>query len=220
MLLILLTAIIFISPPSLSLLIISSCPPSGFTPWNNRNVGEHLRSWLKSVTTMSVKEDEDGLKSMRYYPLKSSYGAYFDTEDVADFHDNPTNTGGAFDEEVLESVKDTDAEKGCVTIGHFEAGQPSGLTWQWMSERYLEGYLYGDLKASRGRGFTGDDILYVYPDFVTGLRGKFRNGEAVELRSVVVTSERCNQGIKEVRTKPLSDKTVWQRWISNATHIR
>ena len=68
-----------------------------------------------------------------------------------------------------------------MTIGHFEAGQPSGLAWQWRSERDLEGFLYGDLRASEGRGFTGDDILYVYPDFVTGLRGKFRNGEALEV---------------------------------------
>ena len=219
MLLIILTTILFL-PPTLSLQIISSCPPSGLTPWNDRNVGEHLRSWLKSVTTLFVKEDEDGLKSMRYYPLKGSYGAHFDTEDVADFHDNPTDTGGPFEEEDLEPPRDTDAEKGFVTIGHFESGKPSGLAWQWRSERDLEGYLYGDLGASRGQGFTGDDILYVYPDFVTGLRGKFRNGEAVEVRSVVVTSERCNQGIKEVRTKTLSDKTVWQRWISNATHIR
>ena len=209
-----------LAPLGLSQLIISSCPPSGLTEWNNRNVGRHLRSWLKSVTTVSVKEDEDGLKSMRYYPLKRSYGAHFDTEDVADFHDNPTDTGGPFEVEDLEPPRDTDAEKGFVTIGHFEAGKPSGLVWQWRSERDLEGYLYGDLGASGGQGFTGDDILYVYPDFVTGIRGKFRNGEAVEVRSVVVTSERCNQGIKEVRTKTMSDKTAWQRWISNATHIR
>ena len=53
---------------------------------------------------------------MRYYPLKGSYGAHFDTEDVADFHDNPTDTGEPFDEEDLELVTDTDAEKGYVTF--------------------------------------------------------------------------------------------------------
>ena len=206
--------------PHLSQQIISSCPHTGVTEWNSKNVGKHLRSWLKSVTSVSIKEGEDGLKSMRYYPLMDSYGVHYDTEDLADFHENPTDTGGPFKEEDLEPVRDTDAEKGLVTIGHFEAGQPRGLAWQWRSERDLEGFLYGDIAAAGGRGFTGNDILYLYPDFVTGLRGRFRNGEAVEVRSVVVTSERCNQGIKEIRTKTLSDKTVWQRWISNASHIR
>ena len=218
MLLLILLEAIF-TPSLLSQQIISSCPQSGLTEWNKRNIGRHLRSWLKSVTTVSGQEDEDGLKSMRYYPLKSSYGAHYDTEDVSDFHDNPTDTGGPFEEDDLDPVKDTDAEKGFVTIGHFEAGQPRGLAWQWQSERDLEGFLYGDLD-NRGRGFTGDDILYLYPDLVTGLRGRFRDGEAVEVRSVMVTSERCNQGVKEVRTKPQSEKTVWRRRISNATHIR
>ena len=67
-------------------------------------MGAHLRSWLKSVTTLVVTEEEglkdglkDGLKSMRYFPLKSSYGPHYDTEDLADFHDNPTDTGGPFE---------------------------------------------------------------------------------------------------------------------------
>ena len=37
---------------------------------------------------------------------------------------------------------------------------------------------------------------------------------------VRVTAERCNQGLKEVRTKASADKTVWRKWISNSTHIR
>ena len=132
------------------------------------------------MTSVSSQEDEGGLKSMRYNPLKASYGAHYDTEDVSDFHDNPTDTGGPFEDEDLDPVKDTDAEKGFVTIGHFEAGQPRGLAWQWRSERDLEGFLYGDLDDKRGRGFTGEGILYLYPDLVTGLRGRFSAGEAVE----------------------------------------
>ena len=172
------------------------------------------------MTSVSSQEDEGGLKSMRYYPLKASYGAHYDTEDVSDFHDNPTDTGGPFEDEDLDPVKDTDAEKGFVTIGHFEAGQPRGLAWQWRSERDLEGFLYGDLDENRGRGLTGEDILDRYHGLVSGRRGRFRDGEAVEVRSVLVTSERCNQGVKEVKTKPLSEKTTWRKWISNATHIR
>ena len=47
-------------------------------------------------------------------------------------------------------MSDTDAEKGFVTIGHFEAGQPRGLTWQWRSERTIEGFLTGDLEQLAG----------------------------------------------------------------------
>ena len=41
---------------------------------------------------------EDGLKSARYYPINRNYGPHFDMEDVADFHDNPTDTGEADEE--------------------------------------------------------------------------------------------------------------------------
>ena len=68
---------------------------------------------------MSSQEDEGGLKSMRYYPLKASYGAHFDTEDVSDFHDNPTDTGGPFEEEALPS------RKHIIKLGNFTSGQHS-----------------------------------------------------------------------------------------------
>ena len=118
-----------------------------------------------------------------------------------------------------EDLVDTDAEKGRVTLGHFKAGRPHGLAWQWQSERMLEGFLYGDLGDGGRRGFTGTDLLFIYPDLETGLRGRFEAGEAVAVRAVTVTSERCRQGVKELRTRERGAATTWTRSLSNNTHI-
>ena len=155
--------------------------------------------------------------------------------DLADFHDNPSDTGGPFENQEEAAPEDTDAEKGFVTIGQFAGGQPGagGVAWQWCSERLLEGFLYGELDTAGT--FTGPDILYIYPDFRwpqilrtarhdphtrTGLRGRFIDGEAAGVRAVTLTAERCNHGVKEVRTRSSKDTTVWSRHVSNRTHIR
>ena len=196
--------------------IISSCPPTGASEWNEDNVGANLRSWLQSVTTVRIA-DEDGVKSMRYFPETDEYGPHSDTENFSDTHDNPRDTGQSVEEG--QELVDTDAEKGFVTIAHFKASRPRGLAWQWQSERILEGFLYGDLGDGGGRGFTGSDLLYIYPDLETGLRGRFEAGEAVAVRAVTVTSERCSQGVKEVRTRERGAATTWTRSLSNNTHI-
>ena len=204
--------------------IISSCPPSGVSVWNEDSIGAHLRSWLKSVTTVRISE-EDGLKSMRYYPTTDKYGPHFDTEDLSDLvvlpADAPDRKRQTVQEapEEEEDLVDRDAEKGRVTLGHFKAGRPHGLAWQWQSERMLEGFLYGDLEAGDGGGFTGPDLLYIYPDLETGLRGRFEAGEAVAVRAVTVSSERCSQGVKELRTRERGAATTWSRSLSNNTHI-
>ena len=161
---------------------------------------------------------EDGLKSARYYPINRNYGPHFDMEDVADFHDNPTDTGGADEEYEYEEVIDTDLEKGFITIGHFVDDKPVGKAWQWKHERLIEGFLTGNVDENGT--FSGMDIIYIYPDFQTGLKGKFVAGEVVEARSVIITEERCNNGMKEIKTRMIeSDKTLWGKDIANATHI-
>ena len=102
---------------------------------------------------------------MRYYPLTKEFGPHYDMHDLADFHDNPSDTGGPFENQEEAAPEDTDAEKGFVTIGQFVGGQPGagGVAWQWCSERVLEGFLYGELDTAGT--FTGPDILYIYPDF-------------------------------------------------------
>ena len=196
--------------------IISSCPPTGASEWNEEHVAAHLRSWLQSVTTVRIA-DEDGVKSMRYYPETDEYGPHSDTENFSDIHDNPRDTGQSVEEG--QELVDTDAEKGFVTIAHFKESRPRGLAWQWQSERMLEGFLYGDLEAGGGGGFTGPDLLYIYPDLETGLRGRFEAGEAVAVRAVTVTSERCSQGVKELRTRETEDATTWRRRLSDTVTI-
>ena len=165
----------------------------------------------------SIGQD-DGLKSARYYPLEKEYGFHFDMEDVADFHDNPTDTGASDEEFEDDEVIDTDAEKGYITIGHFVDAKPIGNTWQWKNERIFEGFLNGIVDENGT--FTGEDITYIYPDFQTGLKGIFIGGEVAAARAVIITEERCHNGIKEIRTKKIaSDQTLWSKDIANTTHI-
>ena len=53
--------------------------------------------------------------------------------------------------------------------------------------------------------FTGEEITYIYPDLLTGLHGKFRDGEVVEARAVDIVAERCQQGVKEIRLRLRED---------------
>lgn len=49
--------------------------------------------------------------------------------------------------------------------------------------------------------FTGDNIVFVYPDFLTGLQGTFLDGVLVKGRAVDIIGERCNNGIKELKLR-------------------
>ena len=67
----------------------------------------------------------------------------------------------------------------------FRDGAPAGPCWKKV---HGGGCLYGRLDG-RGR-FTGDDIAFLYPDFVTCIRGRFHDSVLVVGRecSVVATS--------------------------------
>ena len=80
-------------------------------------------------------------------------------------------------------------DRSVVTIGTFHGGRPYSLTWQWRSKRILDGFLYGRL-LGEGK-FTGDDITFIYPDFLTGLRGTFVNGVLEHATAVNIVAERC-----------------------------
>ena len=56
----------------------------------------------------------------------------------------------------------------------------------------MEGFLYGEVDSSGA--FTGPDILFLYPDLVTGIRGRWREGSLVAGTAVDVLAERCNVG--------------------------
>ena len=63
--------------------------------------------------------------------------------------------------------------------------------------------------------FTGEEITYIYADLLTGLHGKFRDGEVVEARAVDIVAERCQQGVKEIRLRLRRDPTSWR--VQHAT---
>ena len=91
----------------------------------------------------------------------------------------------------------------------FSNEKPLGKTWQRKSGRMLEGFLYGEVDQE-GK-FTGDKITYIYPDLLTGLHGKFVDGEIQEARAVDIVAERCQEGIKEIKLKNSTrDDTVWR----------
>ena len=113
---------------------------------------------------------------------------------------------------------DTDANNGYVTIGVFKDDKPQGLAWQWKSERMLEGFLYGEVDEE-GK-FTGDEITFLYPDLLTGLHGKFVDGEVKEARAVDILAERCRGGMKEIKLKiSTRDDTVWRPELSTSSQI-
>ena len=143
---------------------------------------------------------------MRYHPPTGKFYLHWDGEDKSDYDVNQKNYPDELEDLV---VADTDADKGYVTVGLFKDHKPQGLTWQWKSERMLEGFLYGEVDEE-GR-FTGEEITYIYPDLLTGLHGKFLNGEVVEARAVDIVAERCDQGVKQIKMKlNTRDSTVWR----------
>lgn len=60
----------------------------------------------------------------------------------------------------------------------YSKGLPTGCCWQ---AKEGQGWLYGPVSSQTGQ-FTGDNIAFIYPDLLTCLVGKFKNGEMVEAR--------------------------------------
>ena len=154
---------------------------------------------------------DEGLMAMRFYPNNGNFGPHYDVEEKGEFHETPDN--GSND---TEETENTESEIGYITIGNFYHDIPKGLAWQWKSERLLEGFLYGEVDE-KGR-FTGEEVTYIYPDLLTGLHGKFLNGEVVEARAVDIVAERCHQGMKQIKMR-LNKKaeTVWK--VEHSTSV-
>lgn len=67
----------------------------------------------------------------------------------------------------------------------FEHGYPAGPCWR---REEGKGYIYGHLNYL-GR-FTGDDIVYLFPDLQTCLRGRFKDGKMITAKECSVKSAR------------------------------
>ena len=83
----------------------------------------------------------------------------------------------------------------------------------------VEGFLYGEVDK-RGQ-FSGDNITFIYPDFETGLRGKYEHGVLVWGTAVKIVGERCRDGIKEILVEPQeSEGSVrWEKEEANHSYI-
>ena len=86
----------------------------------------------------------------------------------------------------------------------------SSLCWQWRNNSKISGFLYG--KVDENGEFSGENISFIYPDFLTGLKGVFEAGILRSGQAVDVVAERCHKGIKELKLEPAKDgvDTVWE----------
>ena len=110
-------------------------------------------------------------------------------------------------------------ETGTFTFGVFEGNISVGLAWQSRTNRRMDGFLYG--KVDHYGIFTGDNITFIYPDFLTGLRGSFVHGVLHNATAVDVVAERCNNGVKElkiVHAKHNKD-IIWEKEDTNLSFI-
>lgn len=78
------------------------------------------------------------------------------------------------------------------------------LGWRSFGDDFFDGWLYGrfdDISKKRGR-----DLVYVFPDFRTALRGDFaENGIMTAAKRAKVTAFRCRGGVLEIKTGKAKD---------------
>ena len=189
------------SSPSLQ--ILSSCTSASTTEWNtdSSTMGPAVRSWLHSVVTVREEKGTDSVQSMLYHPDTGQFGQHF----------------SHYNDQMEQNSNLMDNDTRVVTISNFVNNVPTGLSWQWRSKRMTEGFLYGEVD-SKGQ-FTGEKITFVYPDFLTGLRGEFSNGELLDAIAVDIVGERCAGGKKELLLEP-AGKDGGVRWKKEETDHR
>ena len=161
--------------------------------------GPAIQSWLHSLVTVRVEESGVRAESMLYHPGTGEYSDHY----------------AHYNDVMEENNHLVDTDRRVVTIGTFVRNIPSGLAWQWRSKRMTEGFLYGEVDR-RGQ-FSGENITFVYPDFLTGLRGRFEHGVLVDAIAVDIVGERCKDGVKELMIEPaVKDGGVrWEKQEAN-----
>ena len=117
------------------------------------------------VNRTDTKDDEDESPQFIPYPY-----TYFKGQVALE---------GIFNDGYLEGpVRGTDEKGQLVFVGMYHKGLPTGCCWQ---AREGQGWIYGQVNSQTGQ-FTGDNIVYIYPDLLTCLVGKFEGGCLVEAR--------------------------------------
>ena len=183
--------------------VVSSCSGRGVEKWNKVGISGRLLSWLRSIVTVP----HDGHVQSRLHDRVT--GRFL--EHYAYYND------GEIKENLQEEEKKL--EESVVTVGRFVGARPVGQVWQWRSRKVRDGFLYGNVTVNGE--MTGDLVTFLYPDLVTGLRGKFVKGEMLEAVEVAVTGERCRNGMKELklRVKKKRQHISWTREDTNDTYI-
>ena len=119
----------------------------------------------------------------------------------------------------MNNLTRSEEEKNISSFSMFLSDASLGIAWQSRSANYMDGFLYGQVD-SNGE-FTGDNITFIYPDFLTGLRGSFVKGVLRKAVAVDIVAERCNTGVKELKIEPAkyNNDVVWEKEETNAKYI-
>ena len=173
----------------------NSCLGAG-SDWNEDvvTIPSQVAGWLDSVVGGG---GDGGVECRLYHPVTGVY-----TTHHASYEDQE------YDKE----------ERRLFTVGTFIGIIPDGLAWQSRTMRRLDGFIYGQVDQT-GK-FTGV-LTFIYPDFLTGLRGAFVSGILQRARAVDVVGERCKGGMKELKLKHSAKDSVivWDKHKTNATYI-
>lgn len=76
-------------------------------------------------------------------------------------------------------------------VGRFYRGVARGICWKGL---FAGGFICGHVDTRDGT-FSGDDIAYIYPDFKTALRGKFKDEKLVKAQICQLTGCKFVHGI-------------------------
>ena len=99
-------------------------------------------------------------------------------------------------------------QNGVGYMGIFRNGRPDGSAWHGLiGEPFIgQGFLYGQLNK-KGK-LTGDNIAYIYPDYLTALIGKFENKIMKSAREVKITQVTCQDGLLHAKFSQPDENSV------------
>uniref|UniRef100_A0A0K2UF62 SET domain containing (Lysine methyltransferase) 7 [Danio rerio] n=1 Tax=Lepeophtheirus salmonis TaxID=72036 RepID=A0A0K2UF62_LEPSM len=106
-----------------------------------------------------------------------------------------------------------------VWIGRYYYGKPKGLCWKFTEGG---GAIVGHVNETDG-SFTGDNIAYIYPDLLTCILGKFKNGVLIQGQASTICGLSINASTRELNeiyfnpVKP--DAPIYSYWPSDLYSI-
>ena len=113
-------------------------------------------------------------------------------------------------------------EDGTVLVGWYHLGRlGTGPVWLVYPDR--EGALYTYLEDSHARlsraVFTGDRVAWLYPDYSTGLVGKFVAGTMLGAAEAVLEQDGDENGIPKMKTILVNPEKTFTFDPSTDTHL-